>query len=139
MHARPASQVIIDPENPVRQSIIHTLASNGARYSHTQETVRAILCSNLAKNSDPGSIFKPLPNPTVDYGTKLGIFPRRGVFYVFWIGTEIKGDGSVQDAIRMFWTAAFQSMAANTGGIGTDLNVPNLVPVADRRRWNPRG
>jgi hypothetical protein len=129
-HARTASQVTIDPNNPPHQSIIRALASDGARYSHTQETIRAILYSNLAENSDLGSVFEPLPNPTVDYGTKLGTFLRRSVFYVFGVGTDIKGDGSAQDAIRAFWTAAFQSMAANIGGMGTDLNVPNVVPVA---------
>jgi hypothetical protein len=128
-HARSASQVEIDPRSPPHQSIIRALASDGARYSHTQETIRAILYSNLAENSDLGSVFEPLPNPTVDYGTKLGTFLRRSVFYVFGVGTDIKGDGSAQDAIRAFWTAALQSMAANIGGMGTDLNVPNVVPV----------
>ena len=129
-HARLASQVMIDPSNPPRQSIIRTLASDGARYSHTNETIRAILYSNLAENSDLGSVFKSLPDPAVDYGTKLGTFLRRSVFYVFGVGIGIKGDGSMQDSIRAFWTAAFQSMAANIGGMGTDLNVPNVVPVA---------
>jgi hypothetical protein len=129
-HARPAPQVIIDFNNPPRQSIIRALASDGARYAHTQETIRAILYSDLAENSDLGSVFEPLPNPPVDYGLKLCTFLRRSVFYVFGMGTDIKGDGSVQDAIRIFWTAAFQSMAANIGGMGTDLGVPNIVPVS---------
>jgi hypothetical protein len=128
VHARAAPQVMIDPDNPPHQSIIRALVSDGARYSHTQETIRAILYSNLVENSDLGSVFQPLPNPPVDYGTKLGAFLRRSVFYVFG-ATNIKGDGSAQDTIRAFWTAALQSMAANIGGMGTDLNVPNVVPT----------
>ena len=129
-HARAASRVIIDPDNPPTQSIIRALVSDGARYSHTQETIRAILYSNLAESSDIGSVFKPLPSPAVNYGAKLGAFLRRSIFYVFGVGRSIKGDGSIQDRIRAYWSAAFQSMAANIGGMGTDLNVPNVVPVA---------
>lgn len=131
-HARPKEQVVIDQNNPPTQSILRTLVSDGARYSHSQETIRAIFYSDLAENSDLGSIFKPLPQPIADYGTKLGIFLRRSVFYIFGLGTVIKGNGSVQDEIREFWTSAFQSMAANVGGMGTDLNVPNILPVAAR-------
>lgn len=129
VHARSASQVMINPDNPPHQSIIRTLVSDGARYSHTQETIRAILYSNLVENSDLGSVFQPLPNPPIDYGAKLGAFLRRSVFYIFGMATDVKGDGSAQDTIRAFWTAAFQSMAANIGGMGTDLNVPNVVPT----------
>lgn len=129
LHARAASQVIIDPDNPSRQSIIRSLASDEARYAHTQATIRAILYSNLAENSDLGSVFKPLPDPPIDYGTRLGTFLRRSVFHIFGVGANVRGDGSVQDVIRSFWTAALQSMAANVGGVGTDLSVPNVVPV----------
>lgn len=128
--ARLADQVAIDPNNPPKESIIRALASDGARYAHTQETIRAILYSNLAENSDLGSVYKPLPNPAIDYGVKLGTFLRRSVFYVFGAGLNIKGDGSLQDEIRSFWQQAFQSMAANVGGIGTDLSVPNVLPTA---------
>jgi hypothetical protein len=119
----------IDPANPPQKSIIRALASDGARFAHTQETIRAILYSDLAENSDLGSVFKPT-NAPANYGTKLGTYLRRSVFYVFGVGTNIRGNGSVQDTIRAFWDDAFRSMAASVGGIGTDLNVPNVVPVA---------
>jgi hypothetical protein len=127
-HAQAA--VSIDTSNPPKKSVLRALASDGSRYSHTQETIRAIVYSDLAENSDLGSVFQQLPKISVDYGTKLGTYLRRSVFYAFGVGTDIKGDGSVQDKIRAFWQAAFQSMAANIGGLGTDLNVPNVVPVA---------
>jgi hypothetical protein len=77
-------------------------------------------------------VFKPIPNPPVDYGAKLGTYLRRSVFYAFGVGANIKGDGSAQDLIRAFWTAALRTMQADIGGFGTDLNVPNVVPVLAR-------
>ena len=124
-----AGPATIDPADPPQKSIIRALASDGARYAHARETIRAILYSDLAENSDLGSVFKQ-PEAPVNYGDKLGAYLRRSVFYVFGVGVDIKGDGSVQDAIRTFWEDAFHSMAASIGGIGTDLNVPNIVPVA---------
>ena len=86
-----ASAAIIDPSKPPQKSIIRALASNGARYSQTQETIWAILCSDLAENSDLGSVLKPLPDPPMDYGAKLGTYLRCSMFYVFGIGSSIKG------------------------------------------------
>ena len=122
------SSVAIDPANPPQKSILRALTSDGARYSASPETLRAILYSDLAENSDLGSVFKPLPSPPIHYGQKLGIYLRRSVFYVFGAGTDIKGDPSVQDAIHAFWDPALRSMSASVGGIGTDLTVPNVVP-----------
>lgn len=127
---RAAASVMIDPANPPQKSIIRALAADGARYAHSNGTIRAILYSDLAENSDLGSVFKSPAPPAEDYGSKLGTYLHRSVFYSFGIASDIKGDGAVQDTIHAFWNDAFRSMAANIGGIGTDLNVPNEVPVS---------
>ena len=129
---RPAAVVMIDASRPPRKSIIRSLTSDDARYSHAENTIRSIIYSDLAENSDLGSVFKPQGGPAVNYGEKLGSYMRRSVFYVFGMGTDIKGDGSLQDSIRSFWDATLRSMAANIGGFGTDLNVPNIVPTLSR-------
>ena len=130
--ARSAAQISIDPASPPRKSIMRALAADGARYAHAQETIRAIVYSDMAENSDLGSVFKPLPNPPVDYGAKLGTDLRRSVFYVFGAGDDIKGDSSVKDTIVAFWSSALQEFGANIGGIGSDLSVPNVVPTSAR-------
>ena len=125
---RPLADVRIDPENPPDKSIIRALASDDGRYAHTDNTIRAILYSDLAENSDLGSVFKPLPDSPPTYGDKLGTSLRRSVFYAFGAGANVQGSGTVMDGIRAFWDGALRSMAANLGGIGSDLNVPNVVP-----------
>jgi hypothetical protein len=129
-NGRPASAITIDPENPPQKSLIRALASDGARYAHANNTVRAIIYSDLAENSDLGSVFKPLPDGQMTFGDSLGTYLRRSVFYAFGVGTDIKGGGKVVDTIRMFWIGALRSMAANVNGLGSDLSVPNTPPIA---------
>ena len=70
--------------------------------------------------------------PEVDYGDKLGTYLRHSVFYVFGIASDVKGSGAIQDSIHSFWDPALRSMGANIGGLGSDLTVPNVVPVTSR-------
>jgi hypothetical protein len=129
---RPSSAVIIDPDKPPQKSILRALASDGARYAHSDSTIRAIVYSDLAENSDLGSVFKPQPAVPVNYGHKLGTYLRRSVFYGFGVGGDVRGGGSVLDTIRSFWDDSLRSMMANLGGLGSDLNVPNAVPVTSQ-------
>ncbi|AQS88864.1 hypothetical protein AA101099_2162 [Neoasaia chiangmaiensis NBRC 101099] len=129
--ARPASAVMIDPASPPSKSVLRTLVSDGARYAHTRETVRAILYSDLAENSDLGSVFKPLPAAPVDYGAQLGTYLRRSVFYVFGLGSDMHGQGALQDTTRHFWDNALRSMNATVASFGSDLGVPNILPVRE--------
>lgn len=124
---RPVSDVSIDPANPPKKSIIRALTSDGARYSSEHGTIRAILYSDMAENSDLGSVYKTAPDK-VDFGEQLGTNLHRSVFYVFGVGGTVKDDGRTGDTIRKFWGKAFASMAADVAGMGSDLNVPNAVP-----------
>jgi hypothetical protein len=45
------------------------------------------------------------------------------------VGEDIKDGSKVQDNIRAFWGSALRSMSATVGGMGVDLNIPNVVPV----------
>ena len=92
--------------------------------------MRAVIYSDMAESSDIGSVFKPQPSQAVSYGTKLGTYLRRSVFYAFGVGEDVRNPASVQDATRAFWTSALRSMASAVAGFGTDLTVPNVVPVA---------
>ena len=122
----------VDPENPPQRSLIRALVSDEARYAHSQTTIRAIMYSDLVENSDLGSSLKSLPSPPVNYGSKLGTYLRRSVFYVFGVGRDLKSAGVAQDNIRTFWNEAFRSMGANVAGLGSDLNVPNVTPTIAR-------
>ena len=92
-------------------------------------TIRAIIYSDMAENSDLGSAFKPGPGPS-DLGQKLGTRLRRSVFYAFGVGADVTNDPNFPDTARGFWSDALRGMAATVGGMGADLNVPNLLPVA---------
>ncbi|MXV44642.1 hypothetical protein GS501_06230 [Saccharibacter sp. 17.LH.SD] len=125
--ARPAEDVAINLSNPPKKSVIRSLASDGARYSNEHGTIRAILYSDMAENSELGSVYKSVPNK-VDVGSDLGVSLHRSIFYAFGVGSFIKDDGQTGDNIRKFWRAGFASMGANVAGMGFDLNVPNAVP-----------
>ena len=127
---RPAAAARIDAANPPHKDIIRALASDGGRFSDARLVIRAIVYSDLAENSDLGSVFKPLPNPFPDIGERLGTYLRHAVFYAFGVGTDITGGEDLPERIRAFWGEALRGMAAVPAGMGSDLNVPNVLPVS---------
>jgi hypothetical protein len=127
---RPAEQVRIDPNRPPDKNLVRALASDEARFALSHLTTRAVIYSDMAENSDLGSVFKHPPDPPENYGKRLGTYLRRSVFYIFGVGEDIANAPGIYDATRKFWTEALGSMSAAIGGIGADLNVPNTVPVA---------
>ena len=127
---RPAASARINAGNPPHKELLRALASDGGRFSDARLTIRAIVYSDLAENSDLGSVFKPLPNPFPDYGERLGTYLRHAVFYAYGVGTDVSGGEDLPERIRAFWGAAWRSMAAVPAGMGSDLNVPNVLPVS---------
>ena len=126
---RPADQVRIDAGHAPHKEIIRALASDEGRFSASRVTLRAILYSDMAENSDLGSVFQPGSAPA-GLGQRLGTYLRGGVFYAFGVGGVVEGDPNFPENARRFWLTALHSMAATLGGMGADLNVPNLLPVA---------
>ncbi len=127
---RPAGAVHIDAANPPEKEIIRALASDEGRFAQSQITIRAIVYSDMAQNSDLGSVFRPPLNPPENYGRKLGTYLRRSVFYAYGLGEDVGHDPGVLGEARTFWTQALRSMNASVGGLGADLNMANAVPVA---------
>jgi hypothetical protein len=119
----------IDASNPPKKQIIAALASDGARYSQTKVTIRGIIYSDLAENSELGSVFRPQPQPPLNVGKRLGTYLRSSVFYAFGVGGDVNGGQDVREATRILWTAALGSMSTTIAGLGADLTVPNTVPV----------
>ena len=126
---RPAAVARIDATDPPHKDLIRALASDGGRFADASKTIRAIVYSDLAENSDLGSAFKPAPTPFPDLGTRLGTFLRHGVIYDYGLADDIGGGEDVPERARSFWNAALRSMAAVPAGTGSDLNVPNVLPV----------
>jgi len=126
---RPAAQ--IDPDSPPQKQLVRALASDDGRFASSQTTMRAIIYSDMAENSDLGSAYKGVGETPVDYGAKLGSYLRHGVFYAFGMGLDLADDAPFEEHARAFWSAALRSMAATVEGIGTDLNVPNILPTND--------
>ena len=120
----------VDARSPPHKAILSALSSDGGRYAQTQVTVRAVVYSDLAENSDIGSVFRPLPRPAVNYGRRLGTFLRSSVVYAFGVAGDVHGGDDIQAATRDFWTAALGSMSTTIGGFGPDLSIPNALPVA---------
>ena len=122
-------RVTLDPASPPSKALISALASDGARYAQTKVTIRAIIYSDLAENSELASIFKP--QPPVNFGRKLGTYLRSSVFYAFGMDADVSGGQDVREATRTLWTHALGTMSATIGGIGPDLTVPNALPAAE--------
>ncbi len=119
----------IDAGSPPTKQILRALASDYGRFLHSRETVRAIVYSDFAENSDLGSAFKPVAPQEVSYGQKLGTYLHGGVFYGFGEGEDITGDPSFGETARAFWIAALRSLQGTVGGIGPDLNLGDALPV----------
>ncbi len=126
---RPAAEVQIAADKPPQKQILRALASDEGRFSNSPVTIRAIVYSDMAENSDLGSVFQPAPHDPPAYGQKLGSYLRRGVFYAYGMGDDVRGDPAFLETARAFWSAALRSMAATVIGLGADLNVPNTLPL----------
>ena len=124
---RPAEQVKIAPQTAPNKQILRAIANDEGRFTSSVGTIRAIMYSDLAENSDLGSVFQT--GVPVDFGRKLGSYLRHSVFYEFGLGADVAGDPGFSERARSFWTAALGSMAATVGGINSDLNVANIVPL----------
>nr|WP_321983598.1 hypothetical protein [uncultured Lichenicoccus sp.] len=133
---RPADAARIDASDAPHKDIIRALASDEGRFAASRVTVRAIVYSDMAENSDLGAVIQkpgavmPADPGLSDLGQKLGTRLRRSVFYAYGIGADIDGDPGFGEQARAFWNAALHGMAGTIGGMGADLNVPNLLPVA---------
>ncbi len=139
---RPADSVRSAAADAPAKQIIRALASDEGRFAASQVTIRAIIYSDMAENSDLGSVFKPgTAAPSSEHsgstatglGQRLGTYLRGGVFYAFGVGSDITDDPGLPETARGFWRAAFGSLAAALAGMGADLNVPNILPVVARR------
>ena len=126
---RAADEQRIDAANPPQKEIIRALASDGGRFADATQTIRAIIYSDFAEHSDLGNVFAPLPQPFPNLGERLGTFLRHGVIYEYGLAVDVTGGEDVPERTRAFWSAALRSMAAVPAGMGSDLNVPNVLPV----------
>ena len=128
---RPVGDPVTDGEKMPQKQLLRALASDEGRFTNSGVTVRAIVYSDMAENSDLGRAFKPVrPDEWVNYAEKLGTHLRKSVFYVFGAGESSSGTPAVMENTKAFWSQALRSMSANLGGFGSQLNVPNGVPVA---------
>jgi hypothetical protein len=128
---RPATEVTFPASKAPKMQILRALASDEGRFANSTITIRAIVYSGMAENSDLGSIFKPVAaNESADYAKKLGTHLRKSVFYVFGAVTDIVDGPSNLETAKLFWTSALRSMSAVVGGFGSDLNVTNGIPVS---------
>ena len=126
---RPPADVRVEADKPPRKQILRALASDEGRFANSPATIRAIIYSDMAENSDLGSVFQPAPTDPPEYGKRLGSYLRRGVFYGYGMGEDVHGDPAFLEQARAFWNAALRSMAATVMGMGADLNVPNTLPL----------
>lgn len=125
---RPAPRPI-DTAAPATKQILRALASDYGRFLHSTQTVRAIVYSDFAENSDLGSAFRPVGKQDLNYGQKLGTYLHRGVFYGFGEGEDVTGDPGFGETARAFWIAALRSLQGTVAGIGPDLNLGDALPL----------
>jgi hypothetical protein len=128
---RQASSAIVRSTDPPKKDILRALSSDDSRFANTGNMIRAILYSDMAQNSDIGSVFQQQTS-SISYGDTLGSYLRHSVFYVFGVGSDVAEDPKFQESARSFWAAALKSMASSLRGFGADLNVPNSVPISSQ-------
>ena len=127
---RPQDAVRIGAGSPPQKQILRALASDEGRFANSATVIRAIVYSDLAENSDLGSVFQPVSaGDQPNFGQKLGSYLRRGVFYDYGMGEDVRGDPAFPEQARVFWGGALRSMAATVMGLGADLNIPNTLPL----------
>ncbi len=120
----------IQPGHAPRKLILEALASDGGRFIQSSSTIRAIVYSDLAEHGNTWSVFGKSPTSPTSAGMRLGTSFRHTVFYFFGVGNDVAGDSGYLSSARRFWSAALASMQGTIEGIGSDLNVPNDLPVA---------
>lgn len=125
---RPLASVQVKADHAPAKQIIRALASDEGRFANSQQTVRAIVYSDMAENSDLGSVFNPASVPQ-GLGKTLGTYLRRSVFYAYGVGDDVSGDPGFAEKARRFWGVALKSLSATLAGMGSDLNVANALPV----------
>ena len=125
---RPLAAVQFTSDRAPAKQIIRALASDEGRFANSQRTVRAIVYSDMAENSDLGSVFQPSQPPQA-LGQALGSYLRRSVFYAYGVGDDVSGTATFAEGAKRFWTGALKSLSATLIGMGSDLNVANALPV----------
>ena len=125
---RPLAAVQFTADHAPPKQIIRALASDEGRFANSQRTVRAIIYSDMAENSDLGSVFQPSQPPQA-LGQTLGSYLRRSVFYAYGVGGNVSGMATFAEQAKRFWTGALKSLSATLIGMGSDLNVANTLPV----------
>jgi hypothetical protein len=127
---RPSSAVLFKPSTAPKKNIIRAIASDEARFANSPTTLRVVIYSDMAENSDLGSVFGNSSEQPVNYAEKLGTHLRKSVFYAFGVGDDVVEASSMQESARSFWTRALKSMSATIAGFGGDLTVSNGVPIS---------
>jgi hypothetical protein len=122
----------IEAAAPPTKQILRALASDYGRFLHSRQTVRAIVYSDFAENSDLGSAFKPNPAQEATYGQRLGTYLHGGVFYGFGEGEDVNGDPAFGETARAFWIAALRGLQGTVEDIGPDLNLGEALPSRAR-------
>jgi hypothetical protein len=120
----------VDASHPRKKNILAALSSDGARFSQASNTVRVIIYSDLAETNEDWSIFDRSTPSGSSLATKFGTHFRRSIFYVFGVGADVKNAHDFITSARRIWGDTLSSMEGAVGGIGSDLNVANAVPVA---------
>jgi hypothetical protein len=126
---RPEVAVHFTPASAPTKQILRALASDDGRFTQSKTTLRAIIYSDMAENSDLGAAMKPSAAAASALGAKLGVTLRRSVIYGFGVGSDLDGSPAFADCARLFWGAAIRSMASTLGGLDADLNLPDIVPA----------
>lgn len=111
-----------------KSMLLEAFSSDGARYSSDNDIKRVIVYSNLYQNSGQGSDVSGPPGSQPNYGSRLGTYFRDAIFYVYGVHS-LPSDSDYQQSASRFWKNALSSMHAAVGGIGADLNIPNVVPA----------
>jgi hypothetical protein len=126
---RDANSARFTADKAPKKEIVRGLASDEGRFANSQMTIRAIMYSDMAENSNIGSAAGSQPEQVSTNAGKINAHLRKSVFYVFGVGEDVIGVNSMRENAKNFWIKTLGAMTATLGGFGSDLNVPVGIPV----------
>ncbi len=121
----------VGPSDLPHKDIIAALASDGARFAQSGKTIRVIVYSDLAQNSKLASMFTDAPSTPINYGSKLGTYFPRSLFYFYGVGSDVTDVPDYLGKARAFWGQVLSSMNATVEALGSNLVISNRIPVKD--------
>jgi hypothetical protein len=124
-NTRTLKDAMVDGKNPPKRQIVRALLSDAKRGREaTEPTIRGVIYSDMAENSDFGSVFTDASRFT----NKDSVYLPHFVFHSFTVGKNVVNVDNFEGRAKSFWTNAFKGLGAVSTTFTSEFAVPLTVP-----------